>query len=63
MAQYYQRKAKKYIEQQYLKRNIPSLIPKDLCYLEGKDYQDYLHDMNICQQYASENRYRMAKKF
>lgn len=62
VAQYYQRKAKKYIEQQYLKRNIPSLIPKDLCYLEGKDYQDYLHDMNICQQYASENRYRMAKK-
>jgi len=30
--------------------------PKDLCYLEGADRDDYLHDMKICQEYASENR-------
>lgn len=31
-------------------------LPKDLCYLEGKDREDYLHDMKICQEWASENR-------
>jgi len=31
-------------------------LPKDLCYLEGADRDDYLHDMKICQEYASENR-------
>jgi len=31
-------------------------IPKDLCYLEGEDRDNYLHDMKICQEYASENR-------
>ena len=35
-------------------------IPKDLCYLEGDLFYDYLHDMNIAQQYASENRYQIA---
>jgi RNA-splicing ligase RtcB len=31
-------------------------LPKDLCYLEGEDRDNYLHDMRICQEYASENR-------
>ena len=31
-------------------------LPKDLCYLEGKDREDYLHDMKICQEFAFLNR-------
>jgi len=31
-------------------------IPKDLAYLEGTYRDDYLHDMQICQKFASENR-------
>lgn len=36
-------------------------IPKDLCYLEGKLFDDYIHDMRIAQDYASENRREMIK--
>lgn len=32
-------------------------LPKDLCYLEGKLRKDYLHDMNLCQEFASLNRW------
>lgn len=35
-------------------------IPKDLCYLTGKYRQDYLHDMKICQEYATLNRKSIA---
>lgn len=37
-------------------------LPKDLCYLEGQDRDDYLHDMKICQEWASFNRYYMLAK-
>lgn len=37
-------------------------IPAELCYLEGKNMQDYLHDLKICQQFASENRKKMAEE-
>ena len=33
-----------------------SNVPKDLCYLEGKDRDDYLDDMKICQRFARLNR-------
>lgn len=36
-------------------------IPAELCYLEGKYRDMYIHDMNICQRYASFSRYIMAK--
>lgn len=62
VAEYYQRKAVKFIEQKYGLVNGKTVIPKDLCYLEGKDFKDYLHDMDICQKYASENRYRISQK-
>ena len=41
-----------------LKENFPKVekIPNDLCYLVGEHREDYLHDMRICQEYASENR-------
>lgn len=35
-------------------------IPKELCYLEDQDREDYLHDMQICQQFAVENRKQIA---
>jgi len=31
-------------------------VPKDLCYLTGEAREGYLHDMEICQKYASLNR-------
>lgn len=35
--------------------------PKALCYLTGEYREKYLHDMNICQEYASLNREMMAE--
>ena len=37
-------------------------IPKDLCYIEGKQREDYLHDMKICQEYAKQNREEIVKR-
>lgn len=51
--------ALKDLEKEY-KNNNPDL-PKDLCYLEGKYREMYLHDMRICQEYASLNRYYIAR--
>lgn len=31
-------------------------LPKDLCYLEGEDRQQYLDDMRLCQKWAKQNR-------
>ncbi len=41
--------------------NIKLTIPKDLCYLEGELFDDYIHDIKIASQYASENRKRIAE--
>ena len=35
-------------------------LPKHLCYLEGNYKDNYLYDMQLCQQYASYNRMAMA---
>lgn len=53
-------KALKELEKEY-ENNQPNL-PKDLCYLEGKYREQYLHDMKICQEYASINRLSIAKE-
>ena len=53
-------KALKELEAEY-KQNKPNL-PNDLCYLEGKYREMYLHDMKICQEYASLNRLNIAKE-
>ncbi len=37
-------------------------LPKDLCYLEDKLREDYLHDMRICQEFAVENRNEIARQ-
>lgn len=51
-------KALKELEKQY-KENKPNL-PNELCYLEGKYREMYLHDMKICQEYATKNRDTIA---
>ena len=37
------------------------LIPDDLCYLYGTYFEDYLHDVEICQSFARRNREKMAE--
>lgn len=37
-------------------------LPKDLCYLEGKGREDYLHDMRLCQEFAVLNREWIARE-
>ena len=53
-------KALKELEAEY-KKNKPNL-PNELCYLTGKYREMYLHDMEICQRYASINRVEIAQK-
>ena len=36
-------------------------VPEELCYLEGKYRDMYLHDMQFCQHFAHLNRFMMAK--
>ena len=36
-------------------------LPRDLCYLYGSFMEDYLHDVDICQQFAERNREKMAE--
>ena len=37
------------------------LIPDDLCYLYGTYFEDYLHDVEICQEFARRNREKIAE--
>lgn len=53
-------KALRDLEKRY-KNNKPAL-PRDLCYLEGKYRDMYLHDMKICQEYAKINRQYIASE-
>lgn len=52
-------KTLKKMGQEFKSRNPD--YPRDLCYLEGEDREAYLHDMAICQGYASLNRKAMAR--
>ncbi len=36
-------------------------MPEDLCFLEGKYLEDYLHDVEICQAFARRSREKMAE--
>jgi RNA-splicing ligase RtcB len=44
------------------KYNGKTKLPKDLCYVEGEDRDNYLHDMRLCQDWASFNRCYMLGK-
>jgi len=50
--------ALKNIKNDYLKAQ--PAYPKELCFLTGESREEYLHDMSICQEYASLNRFTMA---
>lgn len=52
IAKFYQDKAIKNLGHEY---------PNDLCYLEGQEMQDYLHDMDIVTEFAKVNRETMAE--
>ena len=43
-----------------LYNNLMPSYPRGLCFLNGNYKDEYLHDMNICQQYATLNRETMA---
>lgn len=46
-----------------IKERIVELdMPKELCYLEGDDLKDYLHDIAICQEFANLNRHYICWK-
>ena len=36
-------------------------MPEDLCYLEGRYLEDYIHDVEICQAFARRSREKMAE--
>lgn len=67
IAEYKQQGRKKEIKAAIteLHRNFQSNklnTPKELCYLTGQHRDDYLHDMRICQYFASMNRYEIASR-
>jgi RNA-splicing ligase RtcB len=43
-----------------LKSEMPN-VKKELAYLEGKYFDDYIHDMKLAQQYAKDNRKEIAR--
>lgn len=44
------------------KRKVPEIsVPKDLAYIEGTLFDDYIHDMKIIQHFAMLNRFAMTK--
>ncbi len=53
------KKALDKLKKQY--EGLKPKYPKDLCYLTGEYRERYLHDMKICQEYASLNREIMAE--
>ena len=45
----------------YKKANGPTSIPEDLCFVYGKYFEDYLADVEVCQQFAKRNRELIAE--
>ena len=49
----------KELEKEY--RGVKASMPDDLCYVYGKYFHQYLHDMELCQTFARRNRELIAK--
>lgn len=47
------------LEREYKGRKTS--MPEDLCYVYGKYFHQYLHDMELCQEFARRNREMIAK--
>ena len=45
-----------------IEKQLINEVNKDLAYLEGDDFEDYLHDMRFLQKWASRNREIMVEK-
>lgn len=52
-------KTLKALEKKYANRQ--TTIPEELCYVYGEYFQDYIADVEICQQFAKRNREKMAE--
>ena len=48
------------MREKWLKENKIT-VNKELCYLTGKDMEEYLHDVDIMQRFANDNRIEMLK--
>ena len=48
-------------ELEHKKYDAPTSIPEDLCFVYGKYFDDYLHDVEICQKFAKRSRELMAE--
>ena len=56
VAEYYQHLAVEIMQG----KNESKKVPKELCFLTEGYREDYLHDMKLCQEFASDNRYSIA---
>lgn len=45
-----------------MENGIRSKVPSEFCYFLGDECEPYLHDMRLCQRFASDNRARIAEK-
>lgn len=45
-----------------MKAERKGIVPDELAYVSGQSFDDYLHDMKICQGFASMNRYVIASR-
>lgn len=52
-------RALKELKQEF--KNYKKQVPDDLCYVSGEAFEDYLHDVEICQRFARRNREKMAE--
>lgn len=55
----YKEKGEAYKIQDRLKQIKITNIPNDLCYVTGRDMENYLHDVDVCKRYAELNRKTM----
>ena len=64
IAQYKAAGRRKEIQQALLElhwKHKPLSVPEDLCYVYGSYFEDYLHDVEICQEFAVRNRELIAE--
>ena len=49
----------KNMDKKFAKRELT--MPRELCYLYGIEMDDYIHDVDVCQQFAQKNREKIAE--
>lgn len=56
-----EKEIQKAVKERKKQKNLPDNLPKDLAYVEGELFDDYIHDMKLIQQFASLNRRAMTE--